>query len=238
MEFPLERRAGPVEVEPDALPAGDGEDIAERDADEASQEPAATWWRDWLGPFWLGCAVGAIAAAWLVSGGSSVMAPVDASGAVSASRPDTRGSDPPVVGTEAPRPAVPELRPVAPPPRGEDPPMPAGAPAAVRTATATGPSRPAETGHDALPAGREPRRFAGSLAVDSTPARARVFINGEPAGVTPVILASLPVGSRAVRVEADAHGPWWSVVQIVADQKTNLSVTLSPEGAPGPGQQP
>jgi hypothetical protein len=92
-------------------------------------------------------------------------------------------------------------------------------------------SRPAPVAVTAPPVPREPTQFEGSLAVDSTPARARVFINGEAVGLTPVVLASLPVGSRAIRVEADDHAPWWSVVQVVAHQETSVRVTLPPTGA-------
>jgi hypothetical protein len=55
-----------------------------------------------------------------------------------------------------------------------------------------------------------------------------VFVNGVPVGVTPLLLASLPVGSRAVRVELDGHQRWSSAVRIVADKRTVLAATLLP----------
>ena len=70
--------------------------------------------------------------------------------------------------------------------------------------------------------------FYGSLAIDSIPAGARVFINSEPVGVTPLVLAEIPVGSRAVRLEADDHAPWSSTIRVVAGQQAHLSATLSP----------
>ena len=70
-------------------------------------------------------------------------------------------------------------------------------------------------------------RFYGSLAIDSIPVGARVFINGEPVGVTPLVLAEIPIGSRAVRLEADHHAPWSSTIRVVAGQQAHLSATLS-----------
>ena len=71
-------------------------------------------------------------------------------------------------------------------------------------------------------------RFVGSLAIDSTPASARAFVNGKPVGVTPLVLTDVPVGSRVIRLEADDHAPWSSTVRVVADQRTRVTVTLSP----------
>jgi len=71
-------------------------------------------------------------------------------------------------------------------------------------------------------------RFYGSLAIDSIPVGARVFINGEPVGVTPLVLAEIPIGSRAVRLEADHHAPWSSTIRVVAGQQAHLSATLPP----------
>jgi hypothetical protein len=71
-------------------------------------------------------------------------------------------------------------------------------------------------------------KYYGSLAIDSVPVSARVFINGEPIGVTPLVLTELPVGSRAVRLEADDRTPWSSTVRVVAGQQTRVNATLSP----------
>lgn len=71
-------------------------------------------------------------------------------------------------------------------------------------------------------------RFYGSLAIESGPVSARVFINGEAVGVTPLVLTEVPVGSRALRLEADDHNSWSSTVRVVADQETRVSVTLNP----------
>jgi hypothetical protein len=70
--------------------------------------------------------------------------------------------------------------------------------------------------------------FYGSLAIDSIPVRARAFLDGELLGVTPLVLTGVHVGSRAIRLEIDDHTPWTSTVDVVADQQTRISATLSP----------
>jgi hypothetical protein len=55
-----------------------------------------------------------------------------------------------------------------------------------------------------------------------------VYINGQRMGVTPLELQELPVGSRAMRVEADGYAAWSSLVRVVADQRTNVTITLVP----------
>jgi hypothetical protein len=71
-------------------------------------------------------------------------------------------------------------------------------------------------------------QFLGSVAIDSVPAGARVFVNSQPVGVTPLVLTELSVGSRAIRVETESHAPWSGVVRVVADQQTSVNATLAP----------
>lgn len=115
--------------------------------------------------------------------------------------------DPPVVNTS--RPPTPEAaRPTpAPKPPGRDVPR-----AAVPV--------PREEGTSA--------RFVGALQIDSTPRGARVFIDRQPVGVTPLVLSGLVVGSRVVRLEADGHAPWSSAIRVIADRQTNVRTTLAP----------
>ena len=70
-------------------------------------------------------------------------------------------------------------------------------------------------------------RFYGSIVIDSTPVNARAFVNGQPVGTTPLMLTEVPVGSRAIRLEADDHVTWSSTVRVVADQRTRVDVTLA-----------
>jgi hypothetical protein len=69
--------------------------------------------------------------------------------------------------------------------------------------------------------------YKGVLLIDSMPAGARVFVDRQLVGFTPIALPNVTAGSRVVRLEADAHETWSSAVRIVADEETRLSVQLN-----------
>jgi hypothetical protein len=48
-----------------------------------------------------------------------------------------------------------------------------------------------------------------------------------PVGSTPLVLDNLPVGSRAVRIEADGYQRWSASTRVVANQQTRLSAILA-----------
>jgi hypothetical protein len=77
------------------------------------------------------------------------------------------------------------------------------------------------------PAAR-PRRtvFRGALAVNSRPTGARVSINGQSLGLTPLMVNRLPAGSRVVRVTAQGYHPWSSAVRVVANERNSVMATL------------
>ena len=75
------------------------------------------------------------------------------------------------------------------------------------------------------PAARQ-TRFRGGLTVHSTPAGATVFMNNNRVGQTPIVLASLTAGSRAVRLEHDGYAPWSRSVSVVANQATRIDAVL------------
>jgi PEGA domain-containing protein len=54
------------------------------------------------------------------------------------------------------------------------------------------------------PAGAVARKPAGSLRVGSTPAGARVIVDGKPRGVTPLALADVSIGRHEVTLQSDA----------------------------------
>jgi len=97
--------------------------------------------------------------------------------------------------------------------------------AVVESPRAVASDRPARRPDRVSPASAG--RFVGSVSVVSEPAGARVFVNGQSAGVTPLLLDAVPVGSRAIRVEADGYAALSSVVRVVANQRTTLRATLS-----------
>jgi hypothetical protein len=70
--------------------------------------------------------------------------------------------------------------------------------------------------------------FIGSLRIDSTPQGARVFIDRQMVGVTPLVARDLSAGSHAVRVEAEGHAPWSSAIRVIADRQTRVHTTLAP----------
>ena len=114
------------------------------------------------------------------------------------------------------------MRPLVPRPVGTS------GPGAANSNRAARPSRVAasvskKTGKAAA-APRDPYR--GSLAFRSTPEGARVFVNGAFVGSTPLTLENLPVGSRAVRIEADGYQRWSASTQVVANQQGRVSATL------------
>jgi hypothetical protein len=70
--------------------------------------------------------------------------------------------------------------------------------------------------------------YRGALRVNSQPRGASVFINERYVGRTPMVLRSLPVGSRAVRLRLDGYAPWSRGVNIVANEFTTVAAKLNP----------
>ena len=69
----------------------------------------------------------------------------------------------------------------------------------------------------------------GSLAVDSLPAGARVFVDGRLVGTTPIANARVAAGSHVVRVDRTGFRPWTSPIQIVTDQRLRVTASLERE---------
>jgi len=87
--------------------------------------------------------------------------------------------------------------------------------APVRTAASSRPPPPAS-----------PERFVGALAVDSRPTGAKVFMDGNLVGTTPMALPSVPVGSHAIRLEHDGYRHWSSSVRVVASEQNRVTASL------------
>jgi hypothetical protein len=71
--------------------------------------------------------------------------------------------------------------------------------------------------------------YRGALALTSSPDGAQVVLNGKVVGHTPVVLNNLPVGSRAIVVRRDGYSPWSASVRVIANQRTNVRATLTPQ---------
>jgi hypothetical protein len=69
-------------------------------------------------------------------------------------------------------------------------------------------------------------RYRGSLAIDSDPQGARVSVDGQFVGSTPIVLKDLPAGSCVVRVESDGYELWSAAARVVADRQSRVSATL------------
>lgn len=70
----------------------------------------------------------------------------------------------------------------------------------------------------------------GNVAVKSKPAGARVFLNGEFAGYTPMTLQTLPVGKNLVRVDRPGFKHVGAVVDVTPEDQ-DLSFDLTATGA-------
>jgi len=69
-------------------------------------------------------------------------------------------------------------------------------------------------------------RYRGSLSIDSDPQGARVSVNGQFVGATPIVLDDLPAGSCVVRVESDGYELWSAAARVVANRQSRVSATL------------
>ena len=69
-------------------------------------------------------------------------------------------------------------------------------------------------------------RFVGSLAVDSRPTGAKVFMDGNLVGTTPVALPAVPVGLHAIRLEHEGYQHWSSSVRVVASEQNRVTASL------------
>ena len=128
----------------------------------------------------------------------------------------------------APPPQIDRVQPAVVSPRVENPSVPAPAVKRDRPRSRDDARGTTQTAREVgVPAPtRTSPGFRGAIVVDSDPVGARVFVNGEPVGSTPVVLPDVPVGSRVVRIEADGYEHWSSAIRVVANQETRVAATL------------
>jgi hypothetical protein len=62
--------------------------------------------------------------------------------------------------------------------------------------------------------------------VESRPEAARVFLDGRLIGTTPLVVASVPAGEHAIRIERDGYRRWSSSVRIVAAEQNRVTASL------------
>jgi hypothetical protein len=69
-----------------------------------------------------------------------------------------------------------------------------------------------------------------SVEVVSSPEGAQVTLDGQPMGVTPIVLPKVPADQGVVlRIEKDGHHPHVVLYRLAADEKRNVGVRLTPD---------
>ncbi len=86
---------------------------------------------------------------------------------------------------------------------------------------------PEEKARQATPVSSRPIHY-GSISVTSQPAGAQVTVDGQLAGVTPLVGWELPARSHVVRIDLDGYDRWSASVRVVAEQITGVVAHLQP----------
>lgn len=73
---------------------------------------------------------------------------------------------------------------------------------------------------------QSPTPIYGSLVISSAPGKAKVSINGKPAGETPMFVSRQVIGTHTVAVELDGYKKQTRTVTVSEGQEANLSFTL------------
>jgi hypothetical protein len=80
----------------------------------------------------------------------------------------------------------------------------------------------------ANPTGAPAAGFLGKLAIQSSPPGAAIFIDGQPAGETPLKSLRVRAGSHAIRIELAKFRRWTTAVHVPASSQTSITATLQP----------
>jgi hypothetical protein len=72
----------------------------------------------------------------------------------------------------------------------------------------------------------------GALSVDSHPAGANLYIDGQLVGKTPASLQKISAGTHVVRLELDAHRGWSSSVRVAPGGRNRVTASLEEENQP------
>jgi hypothetical protein len=79
------------------------------------------------------------------------------------------------------------------------------------------------------------RLLAGTLSIDSHPAGASVFVDGQSIGTTPMLLEDVSPGTHVIKLRLAAHLEWESTMQVVPAKRNRVTASLQEnESAPEP----
>jgi hypothetical protein len=131
----------------------------------------------------------------------------------------------------APPPSKPAATPPAKP--AVAPPAKAAGSAGI-VATSGSAGSPAKATRDARPPKPQAptSQFVGTLAVESSPSGAAVFINRQRVGVTPLEVQGLQLGSRVIWIERAGYVRWTAAVDVSADRLTRVNAKLQADPTP------
>ena len=90
-------------------------------------------------------------------------------------------------------------------------------------------TRQAASAEFETPATPRATEFVGTLSIRSTPDKAEVHIDRERVGETPLVLRRVRAGSHAIWIEHEGYQRWTAGVNVPADERTQLTVTLQAE---------
>jgi hypothetical protein len=69
----------------------------------------------------------------------------------------------------------------------------------------------------------------GGLAISTSPAGARVMVDGADAGISPVTISNLSAGNHLLNVSTAGYVPQEQPVNVIADQTRAVALVLAPE---------
>jgi hypothetical protein len=69
----------------------------------------------------------------------------------------------------------------------------------------------------------------GGLAISTSPAGARVMVDGADAGISPVTISNLSAGNHMLNVSAAGYLPQEQPVDVIANQNLAVTLVLAPE---------
>jgi serine/threonine protein kinase len=78
------------------------------------------------------------------------------------------------------------------------------------------------------PAAPRPGAAMASIEFVTRPVGARVFVDGQPIGVTPLRLLEVSPGSKSVRFELAGHRTWTATIAVAAGEARKVAASLEP----------